>query len=70
MYRKTKAKFTKTIKIKITKYNAIMDDFCFHNFAEKFDFIIGQSTLCPHTKPKRQKISITKKLYYRIKWLN
>ena len=38
---KTKQNLQKLSKIKITKYNAIMDDFCFHNFAEKFDFIIG-----------------------------
>ena len=38
---KTKQNLQKLSKIKIKKYNAIIDDFCFHNFDEKFDFIIG-----------------------------
>ena len=38
---KTKQNLQKISKNKITKYNAIADDFCFHNFNEKFDFIIG-----------------------------
>ena len=38
---KTKQNLQKLSKIKITKYNAIADDFCFHNFDKKFDFIIG-----------------------------
>ncbi|MBI3020348.1 MAG: N-6 DNA methylase, partial [Parcubacteria group bacterium] len=37
----TKRNLQKISKNKITKYNAITDDFCFHNFDEKFDFIIG-----------------------------
>jgi len=38
---KTKQNLQKLSKIKIKKYNAIADDFCFHKFDEKFDFIIG-----------------------------
>ena len=38
---KTKQNLQKLSKDKITKYNAIIDDFCFHDFGEKFDFIIG-----------------------------
>lgn len=38
---KTKQNLQKLSNKKITKYNAITDDFCFHNFNEKFDFIIG-----------------------------
>ena len=38
---KTKQNLQKLSKNKITKYNTITDDFCFHNFSEKFDFIIG-----------------------------
>ncbi|MEK7163075.1 MAG: Eco57I restriction-modification methylase domain-containing protein [Patescibacteria group bacterium] len=38
---KTKQNLQKLSKTKIKKYNAITDDFCFHNFDEKFDFIIG-----------------------------
>ncbi len=38
---KTKENLQKLSKIKITKFNAITDDFCFHDFDEKFDFIIG-----------------------------
>ncbi len=38
---KTKQNLQKLSKNKITKYNAIIDDFCFHTFDEKFDFIIG-----------------------------
>ncbi|HAI74557.1 MAG TPA: hypothetical protein DCS28_00790 [Candidatus Moranbacteria bacterium] len=38
---KTKENLQKLSKNKITNYNAITDDFCFHNFNEKFDFIIG-----------------------------
>lgn len=38
---KTKENLQKLSKNKITKFNAITDDFCFHNFDEKFDFIIG-----------------------------
>ena len=37
----TKANLQKLSKIKITKFNATTDDFCFHNFNEKFDFVIG-----------------------------
>lgn len=38
---KTKQNLQKLSKNKIKKFNAITDDFCFHNFDEKFDFIIG-----------------------------
>jgi len=38
---KTKQNLQKLSKDKIKKFNAITDDFCFHNFNEKFDFIIG-----------------------------
>jgi len=38
---KTKQNLQKLSENKITKYNAITDDFCFHNFDKKFDFIIG-----------------------------
>ncbi|MFA5175529.1 MAG: Eco57I restriction-modification methylase domain-containing protein [Patescibacteria group bacterium] len=38
---KTKQNLQKLSKNKITKFNEINDDFCFHNFNEKFDFIIG-----------------------------
>lgn len=38
---KTKQNLQKLSKNKIRKYNAITDDFCFHDFGEKFDFIIG-----------------------------
>lgn len=38
---KTKRNLQKLSKRKIAKYNAITDDFCFHNFNEKFDFVIG-----------------------------
>src|SRR3989344_4828597 len=38
---KTKQNLQKLSKNKITKYNTITDDFCFHDFSEKFDFIIG-----------------------------
>lgn len=38
---KTKQNLQKLSKNKIKKYNAITDDFCFYNFNEKFDFIIG-----------------------------
>lgn len=38
---KTKKNLQKLSKNKIIKYNAITDDFCFHIFNEKFDFIIG-----------------------------
>ena len=38
---KTKQNLQKLSKTKIKKYNIIFDDFCFHNFDEKFDFIIG-----------------------------
>ncbi|PIP28572.1 MAG: hypothetical protein COX29_00480 [Candidatus Moranbacteria bacterium CG23_combo_of_CG06-09_8_20_14_all_35_22] len=38
---KTKQNLQKLSKNKIIKYNEITDDFCFHNFSEKFDFIIG-----------------------------
>jgi len=38
---KTKQNLQKLSKNKITKYNTITDDFCFYNFNEKFDFIIG-----------------------------
>lgn len=39
--KKTKENLQNLSEIKILKYNAIIDDFCFHNFNEKFDFIIG-----------------------------
>jgi len=38
---KTKQNLQKLSSNKITKYNDIIDDFCFHNFSGKFDFIIG-----------------------------
>lgn len=38
---KTKQNLQKLSTGKISKYNAIVDDFFFHNFREKFDFIIG-----------------------------
>ncbi len=38
---KTKENLQKLSKNKIVKFNAITDDFCFHNFNETFDFIIG-----------------------------
>lgn len=38
---KTKQNLQKLSKNKIIKYNVIIDDFCLHNFNEKFDFIIG-----------------------------
>jgi adenine-specific DNA-methyltransferase len=38
---KTKQNLQKLSENKITKFNAITDDFCFHTFKEKFDFIIG-----------------------------
>ena len=38
---KTKQNLQKLAKNKITRYNAVIDDFCFHDFNEKFDFIIG-----------------------------
>ncbi|MDD4477154.1 MAG: Eco57I restriction-modification methylase domain-containing protein [Patescibacteria group bacterium] len=38
---KTKQNLQKLSKNKITKFNEIDDDFCFHNFNEKFNFIIG-----------------------------
>ena len=38
---KTKQNLQKLSKSKLTKYNAIADDFCFHNFDERFDFIVG-----------------------------
>ena len=38
---KTKQNLQKLSKDKIKKFNAITDDFCFHDFNEKFDFIIG-----------------------------
>lgn len=38
---KTKQNLQKLSKNKITKFNAITDDFCFHNFDQKFAFIIG-----------------------------
>src|SRR3989339_260195 len=37
----TKENLQKLSKTKITKFNATTDDFCFHNFDEKFDFVIG-----------------------------
>lgn len=37
----TKKNLQKLSKIKIAKFNAITDNFCFHNFNEKFDFVIG-----------------------------
>ncbi|MFH0779918.1 MAG: N-6 DNA methylase [Parcubacteria group bacterium] len=38
---KTKQNLQNLSKNKIKKFNAICDDFCFHEFNEKFDFIIG-----------------------------
>ena len=38
---KTKLNLQKLSKNKIKKLNSITDDFCFHDFEEKFDFIIG-----------------------------
>ena len=38
---KTKQNLQKLLDKKISKFNAITDDFCFHSFDEKFDFIIG-----------------------------
>jgi len=38
---KTKQNLWKLSKNKIKKFNAITDDFCFHNFDEKFHFVIG-----------------------------
>lgn len=38
---KTKQNLQRLSKNKIKKFNAIADDFCFYNFDEKFDFIIG-----------------------------
>jgi len=38
---KTKQNLQKLSKNKIKNYNAIIGDFCFHSFDEKFDFIIG-----------------------------
>lgn len=39
--KKTKQILQNLSNSKILKYNAITDDFCFHKFDEKFDFIIG-----------------------------
>lgn len=38
---KTKENLQKLSKDKISRYNSIIDDFCFYDFKEKFDFIIG-----------------------------
>jgi len=38
---KTKQNLQKLSKKEIKKFNEITDDFCFHDFSEKFDFIIG-----------------------------
>ena len=38
---KTKQNLQKLSKNKINRFNAITDDFCFHDFKERFDFIIG-----------------------------
>ena len=38
---KTKQNLQKLSQTKIKKYNAITNDFCFYNFNEKFDLIIG-----------------------------
>src|SRR3989344_1513360 len=38
---KTKQNLQKLSKNKIAKYNATIGDFCFNDFDEKFDFIIG-----------------------------
>jgi len=38
---KTKQNLQSLSKNKIKKFNSIIDDFCFHDFNEKFDFIIG-----------------------------
>ncbi len=37
----TKRNLQELSKNKITKFNAITDDFCFHKFEESFDFVIG-----------------------------
>jgi adenine-specific DNA-methyltransferase len=37
----TKQNLQKVSDNKVKKFNTIKDDFCFHNFDEKFDFIIG-----------------------------
>ncbi|MCG2809644.1 MAG: Eco57I restriction-modification methylase domain-containing protein, partial [Candidatus Portnoybacteria bacterium] len=39
--KKTKEKLQKLCKQKIKKFNAICADFCFYNFENQFDFIIG-----------------------------
>ncbi len=39
--KKTKENLKKLSKNKITKYNTTADDFCLHDFNQKFDFIIG-----------------------------
>ncbi|MFA6999797.1 MAG: Eco57I restriction-modification methylase domain-containing protein [Candidatus Paceibacterota bacterium] len=38
---KTKQNLQELSNEKITKYNSIINDFCFHDFKEKFNFIIG-----------------------------
>ena len=38
---KTKQNLQKLTKQKITHFNIIHDDFCFHDFSENFDFVIG-----------------------------
>ena len=38
---KTKQNLQKLSEKEIKKFNAITDDFCFHDFGEKFDFVIG-----------------------------
>lgn len=38
---KTKQNLQKLSKDKIKQFNAVIDDFCFHKFDKKFDFIIG-----------------------------
>ncbi|PIV46765.1 hypothetical protein COS21_03690, partial [bacterium (Candidatus Gribaldobacteria) CG02_land_8_20_14_3_00_41_15] len=38
---KTKQNLQKLTGKEIKRFNEIADDFCFHNFDEKFDFIIG-----------------------------
>jgi 23S rRNA G2445 N2-methylase RlmL len=38
--KKTENNLSNLSKDKISKFNSIIDDFCSHNFSEKFDFII------------------------------
>lgn len=38
---RTKQNLQKLSNLKVKKYNAVVGDFCFHEYHEKFDFIIG-----------------------------